>query len=598
MGKRISSEAEGRIRNAAFTDFSEEEEEKFVKAGMERYLPQFSGWPEQEISVFAAYQKEVWLNGIAPEIGLPLFSLNPTFLGDVTKIRTHSRNHSIYTRASEKENGYRFQVHIGPRGAHAFTRQFTRYDLRLMPELEEILSKLPVMIGDAELVNEKFIHLAAFNRLQKRIPNANYWPRREEEEIDNHLLQEMLSDQKMFDDSFPKDDYRLTLSFHGLFAISAPELWCCSKEQQLESLRSVCSLPVNFRMVDVYLDDLAEYLEGEGIRARVVPRKTFSSKKRLKNYVQRQIDRGLEGAVVVQSSFMKTEDEFGELSEDISGMYKFKKYETIDTALLGIYLFDPERGIRKSNLKGALLGLYDDSLQCYLPVCKVNLDTNGIQIKEEHQRERLLELNGDLEALLRDCEDQADSLVTLYDAYLEEAKIKVSQYLEGIDQAEMSLLFECVPRGKNLHDLYEVYTINKELFDEGIIGNRKSDTKTDRCIHQCRELFSEIHGLQHKNKRRYDELLDYLAMASEIKKVSAKLQKPHFLCDPRTNLIILETKVFDIKWKLNPYAAGFHSYYANSFFFSNCYAECVRHDKGTTTDYVTVREIANTNTVK
>ena len=83
----------------------------------------------------------------------------------------------------------------------------------------------------------------------------------------------------------------------------------------------------------------------------------------------------------------------------------------------------------------------------------------------------------------------------------------------------------------------------------------------------------------------------------KVRSASRKLVKPQFILDT-TEPVILEAQVFDIKYSLNPMPAGFHSWYCDSFKFSNCFAERVRHDKATTTDYATIYSLADRNTVK
>ena len=91
--------------------------------------------------------------------------------------------------------------------------------------------------------------------------------------------------------------------------------------------------------------------------------------------------------------------------------------------------------------------------------------------------------------------------------------------------------------------------------------------------------------------------MKYFSAYSGVKSTSKKLIKPQYSVDT-SEPIILETQVFDIKYTLNPFAAGLHSWYRNSFKFNNCFAECIRHDKSTTTDYATIQSLAGRNTVR
>jgi hypothetical protein len=598
MGRWLSEDVSGRIAEAMFRNFSDSEAEKYLrKKEFERYIPQFTGWDEKDITAFMDYQKAIWLGGKIPILRESIACLNPTFVSSVGSIVVSSRNLFVYSRAGTKENGYRLQLHNGPQdsvfpNASAVTRQFTPYDLRMFPEFHSLFPQLPVTIGDTELVNRRFKHLAGFNRVQERIPNTKYWPSRETGKIDDELLKEYLQSD-MFVDGMPTEEFELTLAFHGLFAISHPETWDSSHEEQLRNMISLCKIPMDYREVDELLDMLAEYIQEKDLNARVVERKVIKSKQALRNYVDENEEKGLEGTVVVQYA----EDKEGTPSLDFAKSIKIKAYETIDTVLLGVYVGKKEDGLVAENMKGALLGLYDAEHDCYLPVCKVNLDPQGVQIKEDHQRERLIRLREDLEEILEE-KEEADSLVRLYDVYMMELQLKLERCLgDEVDSEEISQLFDELPRGQDFVSLLGMYNRNKQKYDEGELGTKKSSTKKDKWVYKYKDVLSSVAGLKEQDEKKYREVTKYLKKASEIKNTSKKLVKPQFVLDT-TEPIIMETQVFDIKWSLNPYPAGFHSWFCDSFRFSNCFAERIRHDKASTTDYQTVYVIARENTIR
>lgn len=593
MGKWVGEEAKGRIAEAMFKSFKDTPAEVFLRKEFERYIPEFTKFDDAEITEFIDYQTAVWLEGRMPELGRPIACLNPTFVGSVDKITVHP---TIYTRAAIKENGYRFQLHNGPHnslGLSAFTRQFTPYDLRMFPELHDVFPFLPVMIGDAELISNKHKHLAGFNRVQERIPNAKYWPNRETGKIRDELLEQYLKSD-MFVDGKPTEDFEMTLAFHGMFAISHPDTWDLSGKIQLANMISFCSIPMNYYKVDVMLDRLVNYIKAKELNARVVERKIFMNKQELRNYVKANEEKGLEGTVVVQYA----EDLSGTPVFDCAKSIKIKAYETIDCVLLGVYLHKKEDGITESNLQGVLLGLYDSEHDCYLPVCKANLDPNGAQIKTQDQRERLITLNKDLAEILKEKKENPDSVRMLYDIYIDEARLKLQHYLKrDVTAQDVAGLFNEMPRGTDFIYMIAEYDLNQKEYDAGKLGTKKSSPKAERWVQKYKPVLSATMQLGKSSKKLYYEVISYFKHAPAIKSASQKLVKPQLRLDI-TEPIIIEAKVFDIKWSLNPMAAGFHSWYCNSFKFNNCFAERIRHDKKSTTDYQTIYDIARVNTVR
>jgi len=561
----LSEEISETIGEIMFQDFGNTEAEEFLKKELERYKPQFRSWKDEEIQDFINYQRQIWLENLTPEIGKIISCLNPTFVDSVESIVVEK---GIYTCVSEKENGYRFQLHNHPEHVSAFTRQFTPYDLRMFPELD--FSQLPVMIGDAELINKKYKHLAGFNRVNSRIPNTKYWPIKGTTTIDEEILNEYLNGE-LLRNGQPLKEFEMTLAFHGIFAIANPDTWEKSKKEQLESLESLCALPMNYERVDEILDQLQNFLKQKKINAKVVKKKVVKTKKQLETYVKKNEKKGLEGSVIVQYS--------GRF--DCAKSIKIKNYETVDAVLLGVYLHKKEDNLTQENLKGALLGLYDETLQKYLPVCKVNLDSDGVQIKTIGQRERLNALREGLVEVLK-TKKLSGEIKTFHDVFVEYAKTKLGEIIK----CDFTVMFEEIPRGQNFLTLLETYNVNKQGYDKGL-GSKKSAKKSDRWIYEHKNVLEQV-----TNK----EVINYLSQYSEVKKASNKLVKPQLTVSTE-DPVILEAQVFDIKYNCTGFAAGFNPETIQSFHFNNCFAERIRNDKSTTTDYQTIDAIAQSNTV-
>jgi hypothetical protein len=458
----------------------------------------------------------------------------------------------------------------------------------MFPELTEMFKVLPVMIGDSELINAHYLHLAGFNRVQERIPGTKYWARKGEGKISDTMLQDYLSFPHLFENGIVNPEFELMLAFHGLFAISHPGTWEKSREVQLENMISLCELPMNYRKVDEFLDMLSEYIQKKNLNARVAQRKVITERKDLVSYVDNTFKEGLEGAVVVQHA-VHTD---GTVLFDFAKSIKIKNYETIDAAILGVYLHKGKELVPQ-NMKGLLLGLYDEEHDCYLPVCKVNLNPDGVQVKTDDQKERLVSLNAQLTDVLKD-KSESDSILKLYDVYLKEAQVKLSRIVQA-DYNTLTEMLGTLPRGHDFGSLFEMY--EKDIDRYANRTGKKKLPSADEWIYSNVKILESISGLKDTDKKRYREIMKYFSKASEIKTVSKKLETPQIVLDT-TQAVIVETRVFDIKYNLNPFPAGFHSWYMNSFMFNNCYPERIRYDKSSTTDYSTVYEIAGNNTVR
>ncbi len=607
MGKHISEDKQGVLTERLQSMFGSSPAERFLYKEMVRYLPQFAGLTENEFQSFVQYQQAVYLNGEIPTLGRPLASLNPTFIDSIDSIKLSHDGEAVYTRASIKENGFRMQLHRGTEEAtKAFTRQFTGYDLRILPELAEIIDALPVMIGDGELINKRYPHLAGFNRLHERIPDARYWPTKGETGLSDEFVAAYLQREEFFRDGKALPEFECTLAFHGLFAIADPSTWNRSKEEQAASLISLCTLPMNYRRVDEILTALESRLKKHQSSARVVERQFIPDRKTLQQYVREKEQQGLEGVCVVQH--LETTDPAAAFK--FAKSFKIKKYETIDTALLGLYYGkskEDENGNEEEKtenngkesepaIRGALLGIFDQSLGKYLPICKVNLDPEGVQIKTVGQRERLKRLRDEVSILARE-RTTSEPVTTLYDTYLAQGKTTAAVLLhdETIANRIISLI-QNLPRGKGLFDLLNDYETNRTEYETGLRGKKKTSTRAEQCIDGYNDVFKRIAKLR-EEKSSFRRFQDYFSRVSEIKTVSKRLVQPDLLVDME-NPIVLETQAFDIKWGENPFPAGFHSWYCNSLQFNNVFAERVRHDKSTTTDYETIFKLARMNTVK
>ncbi len=606
MGKRIAEDKQAVLTERLQTMFGSSAAEQFLYKEMERYLPQFAGLTEDEFQNFVQYQQAVYLNGEIPTLGRPLASLNPTFIDSIETIKLSHAGETVYTRASIKENGFRMQLHRGTEAAaNAFTRQFTRYDLRILPELAKIIDTLPVMIGDGELINKHYPHLAGFNRLHERIPDARYWPTKGETGLNDEFVAAYLQREEFFKDGKALPEFECTIAFHGLFAIADPSTWNRSKEEQAASLISLCPLPMNYRRVDELLTALESHLKQHQSSARVVERLFIPDRKTLQRYVTEKEEQGLEGVCVVQH--LETTDPAAAFRFAKSS--KIKKYETIDTALLGLYYgrtkedeSGEEEKIENSDeeskkvIRGALLGIFDQSLGKYLPVCKVNLDPEGVQIKTEGQRQRLEKLRDEVSMLVQQ-RTTTEPITTLYDVYLTQGKTTATVLLHDETIAHRVItLIQNLPRGKDLFSLLHDYEANRTEYETGLRGKKKTSPRAEQYIDEYLDVFQRITALR-EEKSQFKRFQHYFSRVSEIRNVSKRLVQPDLLVDTE-NPIVLETQAFDIKWGESPFPAGFHSWYCNSLKFNNVFAERIRHDKSTTTDYETIFKLARINTVK
>lgn len=590
MSRFVSAATDDRVRSLIFGDTTKDECDRFLQQELVRYIPQLAGRTEQEILQFINYQSQVYLEGQLPCWGNPIASLNPTFVDSVDCVRFCYPDRTVYVRASIKENGYRMQLHLSTGLPSAFSRQFTRYDLRMFPELQDVFAKLPVMIGDAELVNRRHIHLAGFNRVEKRIPNATYWPRIGQPGLDEGFLAKYLSDPELFQNGQAIEDLELTLAFHGLFAIADPCTWDKPREVQMKHLISLCKLPIDYRRIDAVLDQLAVYIRANSLNARVAERQVLENLEHLKEYVSLNEKRGLEGTCIVQSAWNTA----GKPIISQRGI-KIKTYETIDCIVLGLYLENRETGLMEDNIKGVLVGLYDQALGVYLPVIKTNLDPDGVQVKGEEKKKTLTAIRRELLELIRDNTDPKAKIHTLYDTFLLQGRLVV-KYLFGEDMFNATAfekVLDEIPLRSDLISLWQTFEAEQDGFSA---GTAKLNTVPRKFIAKHLPFFQAISSLDKKGKKRF---FTYFSQAGKIRKVSVKLVKPQVLVNVTAGTrIIVELDVFDMKLAQCPYPAGWHSYYDDTFCFTNCYVKRVRSDKSITTPFSAVYLQAKKNTPK
>mgnify|MGYP007026535933 CR=1 FL=1 len=599
MGKFINADKAEVVQQLMFGDFNRSlPREKFLMEEFERYIPQLAGRTPAEIADFIGYQRGVYLEGKMPVVGRPIASLNPRFIGSLDEMLFDFPDGRVYTRASTKENGYRFQFHRAPRVTKAFTRQFTPYDLLMFPDLTETFKRLPVMIGDAEIANAVHKHLAGFHRVELRIPaQGGYWPKQGSDTISDALLAEYLKNPVLFHEwGVVHPDLRLTLIFHGLFAISDPETWEEPLEVQAEHMISLCNLPVDYEKVDYLLGKLRTYCTFHNLNARIAELKPIESRLKLKEFIALKEAEDHEGVCVVQSGWKSGK------AVMMDHAVKVKKYETIDTAVLGLYLRNPNIGLSEENVIGCLVGLYDHSLQRYLPATKLNLDPMGVQVKNNEQRKRLIGLRKELVGLTmgkkeRDELETGQFTTLLHTFMLQGAhvlKYLAPDFASEIMQQCCIRMLAALPRGKTVVQLYELYRKHAELYEHwqerGKIPNK---TQVDKHLREFTGVYHRINQLDRASKKRF---LGYFSRANEVKATSAKMLRPQILINPNVDPIIIETQVFDLTWGTSPYPAGFHTWYCHSFRFNNAYPERIRFDKSTTTDYQTIYDLARRNT--
>ncbi|MBI5003265.1 hypothetical protein HZC31_07825 [Candidatus Woesearchaeota archaeon] len=594
MAKFIGEENEGRITEIMHRLFGDTEADRFLWNEIKRYVPELSKADEEEIRAFVKTQRDFYLEGVLPEFGIPLAFLNPTFIDDVNAVRMQETGLEVYTRGAVKENGYRMQLRINPDGrVSANTRQFTPFDLRMFPELADTIEQLPVMIGDAELISRWYKHHDGFGRVQERIPNQKYWPSRKTGRVEDEFLAAYLADQTLFREGAVKKDLELTLAFHGMLAIADPTTWDVPRERQIAE--PLCQLPVDYRRIDEILDRLGEYMERRNLNARVVERKVLTKKEQLRAYVEEQRRQELEGAVVVRTAWNPE----GRRSFHFAKTIKIKNYETVDCIVLGLYTegWDKETPLREQAVTGALLGLYDERSEQYVPAFKVNLDPEGPQIKTAGQKERLVALRQNLVELAKERQGTED-VVTVVDIYRVQGRILINRVLKGKNlETEVEQLLENMPVGKDVIGLFDLYKADQDTYEQHKKGTKKADTKTDKCIQQYKGVFAALKELEEQDKKGYKEFAQYFSKAKEVKATSQKLKRPQVLFDTNQPVIV-EANVFQVRYGEVPYAAGFHSWFCNSFYVNNAFADHIRFDKSTTTDYGTIIEIARKHTGK
>jgi len=599
MSKFIKPETTQRVRELMLGSFTGTPRETFLWEELARYIPELAHKSEAEIADFIGYQRSLYLDGAMPKIGRPIASLNPAFADSVDGLVMSAPGLCIRTRASVKENGFRMQIHRGPGLIKAFSRQFTPYDLRIFPELERTFKELPLMIGDAELSCLRLRHNAALNALQDiRLPGQRVWPKPGQDRLSPNVLADYLADTKIFQfetigNKLPKPLYELevTLAFHGLFAIADPKTWDKPRVFQKENMISLCKLPIDYERMDEILGLLDEFFRKQCLSARVLERRTIKTNAELRSYIEEKAREGHEGVCIVQT----ISDKSGHL-EVASHAIKVKEYETIDMAVLGLYLSKPETGLSEENISGAMLGLFDAARGIYLPSTKVNLDPKGLQIKTDGQSDRTNALRKELYELVagRPMPNGLYAPIrTLHEVFLLEAEKVLFYLLKDYPKTAWPFkdVVQGVPRGQTLVKLYKLFKEHEAGFRT---RTQKRTTMAEKFVHSKIEFFEAVDRLDKKGMRAFQ---NYFGEESEIRLRSARLKKPDIMVgtlDP----IIVETKVFNLKYGNSPYAAGFHSWYCHSFCFSNNFAERIRCDKRTTTDYRTIHLIARKFTPK
>ncbi len=593
MASYVNEDKAKHVEEVMFREFGNTPEERFLKKELIRYVPQFAHASDEETAAFVDYQRSIYLLGKVPTIGIPIASFNPTFTDSLAHLKMSDPDLDIYTRASIKENGFRFQLHNGvfvPVDVKAFTRQFTPYDLRMFPELKGLYQYLPVMIGDSELVNAVHKHLAGFHRVEMRFPGGNKcWPKRGSDGLEKGILEEYLQKEELFKWGVALPDMRLMLAFHGMFAIAHPDTWDESREVQAKNMISLCSVPVNYKRVDRILTLLERFIKRKQIElcVRVVERFVSKDKEELRKYVSTNELNGLEGTCIAQFATDKNGKPVV-----MGKTIKVKTYETVDAILLGLNLLDKSAGLVEGNLKGAIVGIWDYALHMFLPALKVNLDPNGVQVKTDGQRERLTDLGKNILAVVKPDVSEEARITTLYDVFKLQGAIKIKFFLASLPRGDalfkkldFEKLFGDLPRGHDLATALAHFEANP-AFEKGKLP------LIEKYIVKHYDFFNAISKLDEKRKKKF---IEYFSEAGAIKTASQKLLQPHVVVDVASP-VILETKVFGLEWGLSPFAAGFHTWYSNGFHFDNCFAERVRYDKQATTDYQTLYVIAKMNT--
>ncbi|MFH1638650.1 MAG: hypothetical protein ABIB71_09555 [Candidatus Woesearchaeota archaeon] len=252
------------------------------------------------------------------EIGKPIEPMLAEYSADINEIL---KAHGGRTAAELKYDGYRFQLHKKGGIVTAYTRNLNKVHMELFPELKDSIGKLPDCILDCEL-NAGIGH-NGFKKVKKRFRHK-VTKKSLEEYFSSGIVEKMPIELKVFDVLYWEDKELIN--------------------EELNKRRK-----------------FTEKVDG----ARITPGRQWeiSSVESLKDLFDSVTNEKHEGLVCKDFSSLYI--------PKARKWYKLKRFETLDLALLGVYMKDGE-------ISQALCGTYNPETRSYEALCSVNAKRQGL----------------------------------------------------------------------------------------------------------------------------------------------------------------------------------------------------------------------------
>lgn len=515
------------------------------------------------------------LHGAQYDFDRNIWVPNPEIIVDRSKI---VMSPDITTYADKKEEGFRLVfkhgIHNTVYGNVSMqTRQFNYYPIPFLPELSWV-TELPFGIFDTEIISTYKEWVASLNTVKARITQG-HWMKHPGEVPDDKM--QMFYDLPIWKGEEIDPRYALTLSFHGLIAIAHPDTWEKSREDQKNNLISLAQLPINYPLVRELLEKLQDYQEAKGVPIRIATTTEIKDHEHLDEVVQRHFDAGHEGCVVKQYA--------GRDRLDVVKSYKIKRYESLDLALLGLTLIDPNEDVTPENLRNGIVGVFDPDVDTYVAALKFNLNPNGPQMKTDDQRSKLMEVNSGICSVVDERGTIDDPLLQIYDCFIAKGldKLRLFRALQGKVPLEIGDLLANMPNRQSLMKLLAHYQANKELLE----GEKKVTAKRDHAIREYLHVFQAMDALDPKSEAG-KEFFKWFSRDNEMK--NRKFDPPHIML-PLDPPIIFEVDIREAGYTNGNYPAGLHTW-KKPFTFNNVIPQGIRRDKSNTTTLRVLHEIA------
>lgn len=263
------------------------------------------------------------------KIGKAIEPMLAEYSADINEIL---KTHNGRTSAELKYDGYRFQLHKKGDIVTAFTRNLKKVHLELFPELSDSIENLPDCILDCEL-NGGIGH-KGFKKVRSRFRHS----------VNKKKLEEYLS-------SGIVDNAPLELKVFDVLYWEGKEL------------------------LNIPLEKRREFTEKIGEKKIAYGRQwQIKNVEGLKDLFDEVTGEKHEGLVCKDYNSLYL--------PGVRGWYKLKKFETLDLALLGVYMND------KDEISQALCGTYNPDTRSYEALCKVNAKRQGLNKQIEAMLER------------------------------------------------------------------------------------------------------------------------------------------------------------------------------------------------------------------